>query len=135
MRALGAILLGIFSSAPARATCGDAPGDAAAVADARAQVEDDCDCAAATSRREYVDCAKAVVAERVAQNLLTAECRGAVRRCAARSTCGRPGAVTCCRTRPNGATKCRITRRPESCVASGGATACVGALPSCCDAC
>lgn len=53
-----------------------------------------------------------------------------------KSVCGRPGFVTCCRTR-HGATRCSIKRHASDCTsrppASG--TACVGTYASCCDAC
>src|SRR5262249_2146370 len=61
-------------------------------------------------------------------------CRGAVKRCAAKSTCGRPGSVTCIRTDTGGRTKCQVKRDPGLCIAPSGGTACVGAGTSCCDA-
>jgi hypothetical protein len=55
--------------------------------------------------------------------------------CAARSTCGKPGFVTCCRTTAKGVTKCSIKHGAAKCTAPkhGGAT--VGTHASCCDAC
>jgi hypothetical protein len=52
-----------------------------------------------------------------------------------RSTCGKPGYVTCCRTRSSGKTSCSIKRSAARCVAPHGGTVCVGSVPSCCDAC
>src|SRR5258705_6643043 len=48
-------------SAAASAKCGDAPGDAAAVATTRAAIESACPCAAASDHGAYVRCAKDVV--------------------------------------------------------------------------
>jgi hypothetical protein len=102
MRSLlaGAFLLALVAAPGwALARCGDEPGDAAAVAAARAEVEATC------------------------------------KRCAARSTCGKPGFVTCCRTSAGGVTRCSTKRDAERCVAPAGGSACVGSVSSCCDAC
>jgi hypothetical protein len=115
----------------AHARCGDAPGDAQAVADARLQVERDCPCATAATHGAHVRCAAAVAKDRVDRGLLPRQCKSAVKRCAARSTCGKPGYVTCCRVR-NGETKCSTARDAARCEARGGTP---GACPSCCDAC
>jgi hypothetical protein len=111
--------------------CGDDPGDAEAVAEARAQVDADCDCAGVPDRATFVRCAALVAGQRAGLGLLPPECRGAVRRCAARSTCGRPGAVTCCIPR-GGVIRCRTTKDAARCAARGGTP---GTCPSCCDAC
>jgi len=60
------------------------------IADARAAVAANRDCASSASHKAYVGCA-AQQADAVLQNK---DCRRAVVRCAARSTCGRPGFVT-----------------------------------------
>src|SRR5262249_31646793 len=59
-------------------------------------------------------------------------CRGAVERCAAKSTCGKPGFVTCCRTSALGKTRCSVKKDAAHCTASHGT---VGTCTSCCDAC
>src|SRR5439155_60280 len=51
------------------------------------------------------------------------------------STCGIPGAVTCCRTDATGNTTCSIKRSAGACKPPSGGTAFVGSAPSCCDAC
>jgi hypothetical protein len=130
-RGLLAFVLLVLGSVPALARCGDDPGDAAALAAARAQVDQDCDCAGATTHGAYVSCAATVARTRVDASLLRAQCKGEVRRCAARSTCGKPGFVPCCRTTPAGP-RCATRRTAAACTASGGT---VGACPSCCDAC
>ena len=120
---------------PAFPACGSDPGDAAAVAAARVEVESACPCALASSHRDYVRCAAGVVDAQVGLGNLPPRCRFDVRRCAGRSTCGRPGAVTCCRTVPAGGTRCRVTRTAARCTPPSGGSACVGSFASCCDAC
>jgi hypothetical protein len=109
--------------------------DAAAVAAARAAVDAACGCAAATNHGEYVACARGVIAGLVDGGELPRSCRGAVQRCAARSTCGRPDAVTCCRTGQNGVTRGFLKPNAAACRAPSGGSACVGSYPSLCDAC
>ncbi len=134
MRRTGFLLAVALLVATARsgmAACGASPGDAQALADARAQVEADCDCTGSPSHGAYVRCATQIARERASADLLPARCKGAVIRCAVRSTCGRPGLVACCVTRPGG-TKCKRTEGAASCAAQGGAPS---PCPSCCDAC
>jgi len=100
------------------------------VANARAAVAANCDCAGAASHGAYVRCA----AQQANATLVNKSCAGAVKKCAAKSTCGRLDAVTCCVTKTGG-TKCRIKRDPAHCTASNGSTACMGTYTSCCDAC
>jgi len=115
------------------AACGDDPGDAAAVAAARAAVDAACPCAAAASRGAYVSCARGTLA---AQSGLRPGCRSSVARCFAKSTCGRPGAVTCCRRPPAGDVyRCSIKPSADRCMPGPGGSACVGVFESCCDAC
>src|SRR5262245_14021633 len=134
-----AIAVWCTSPAPALAGCGDHPGDTEAVAAARAQVAPDCDCAGAASHGAYVSCAAHVANDRANADpsLLPRYCKGAVKRCAARSTCGKPGFVTCCRTSSAGMTKCSTKSDASLCIAPAGGSACVGdpSFSSCCDAC
>jgi hypothetical protein len=126
-----AMLVILSSSHAAGATCGDDSGDTTAVAAARGEIATTCNCATATTHGGYVACARGVVEDRVDHDMLPPQCRAAVMRCVRRSTCGRPGAVTCCRTTVVGS-RCTIRRNDEQCVHAGG---CVGSLASCCDAC
>jgi hypothetical protein len=128
------LLLGVLADG-AVAKCGDNIGDDAAVAATRAQVEAQCPCAAATNHGAYVKCAKGVINAAVANDTLPTQCKGEVRRCAAKSTCGRPGAVTCCRTNAKGVTKCSIKKDATKCRAPKGGSACLGLMSSCCGAC
>ena len=131
VRAAVALSLLTASAQVALARCGDDPGDAQAVADARAQVDTDCNCAGAPNHGTYVSCAAGVAQQRADNNLLRQQCKSAVKKCAARSTCGKPGFVTCCVPK-NGETKCKIKRDAAHCTDAGG---CVGNHTSCCDAC
>ena len=102
--------------------CGEDPGDARAVADARAEVASDCDCAGAPTHGTYVHCAVNIANDRVATTQLRPQCKRAVKRCAAHSTCGKHGAVTCCRTDARGRTRC-TTKRQSACHSSSSGCA------------
>lgn len=128
-------LLPVVLAAEAGAACGDQSIDGIAVTLARAAAESICDCAGATSRTAYTSCALDVIASRVADGQLRADCERAVRRCVRKSTCGRPGAVTCCRTTARGDVRCGIKRDASRCRARRGGSACAGPGTSCCDGC
>jgi len=132
LRAHSCFWLLVLAARMSFAACGDDPGDQAAVAMAQAAVETACPCATATSRSEYIACARSVL---TAQSGLRPECRQSLARCAARSVCGRPGAVTCCRTRASGVTRCAVKKDASRCTVPLGGSACVGVRTSCCDAC
>jgi plastocyanin len=106
-----------------------------AVAAVRAQIDAACDCASAPSHRKHVRCAARVIAAALKAGALPAACKPVAKRCAAQSTCGRPGFVTCCRTNAGGAQTCSIKRSAAACRRPRGGTACVGDRSSCCDAC
>lgn len=131
LSSIGVVLL---LSGHAFARCGDRPGDATAVTAARAQVASDCSCADATSHRAYVGCAAGVAGYRIGVGTLPRACRAAATRCAVQSTCGRPGWVTCCRTR-GVTTRCGVQRAAARCTPPRGGSACVGSFASCCEAC
>jgi plastocyanin len=109
--------------------------DAEAVAAVRAQVDARCPCVGAAHHRAYVRCAVAVAQEAVTTGRLPKACKAAVKHCAAKSTCGRPGFVTCCRSTLEGGQTCGIKPSAVACKVPKGGTACVGDQPSCCDAC
>jgi hypothetical protein len=115
------------------AKCGANPGDAAAVAAARQAVEDECNCAGSTNHGQYVKCAAGVANARASADppLLPKSCKGQVKKCAAKSTCGKAGFVTCCITK-NNVTKCKLKKDAAACTAKGGVA---GGCSSCCDAC
>jgi hypothetical protein len=126
---------------PAPTTKCDAAGaDAAAIAVTRARVDLACPCAAFDGTKghkhgDYVQCATATVKAAVAAGELKKTCQGAVKACAAKSTCGKPGAVTCQRTTARNKTTCAIKNDALSCTAPKGGSACVGSATSCCDGC
>lgn len=139
---LSALLVGmaaaivLLAAGDAQARCGDAPGDAAAVAATRAAIQTTCGCPTALgSRSTYLSCAREVIRQRVATGAMPASCRSSVSRCVNKSTCGRPGAVSCCRTNKSGKTTCSVVSSAARCKAPAGGTACTGVYASCCDAC
>jgi len=101
--------------------------DKSDIANARAAIAANCDCAGAQKHGDYVSCA----AQQANTVLANKHCAGPVKKCASRSTCGKPLAVTCCRTTSKG-TKCTIKKDAAHCTAKQGI---VGACTSCCDAC
>jgi hypothetical protein len=132
----GTTALLLTMSLEAHARCGDAPGDAAALASARAAIQTSCGCpTTAGSRAAYLSCARGVTANLVTSGALPSSCRSSVVRCASKSTCGRPGAVSCCRTSRTGKTTCSVVGSAARCKAPAGGSACVGQYASCCDAC
>jgi len=120
-----------FAAQRSDAKCDPTGADAADFAAARKAVADNCDCTGAANHGTFVSCA----ADQANKTLMNKSCRGQVVKCAARSTCGKPGFVTCCRTKASGATKCSTKSSGERCKAPKGGTACVSTFASCCDAC
>src|SRR5437870_10866526 len=126
-----AVLFGTVRFAAAGCDLSD-PATKAQVDAARAAADQACDaagtgCTTATSHGQYVSC----VAHQVNDNTsVPPECRGAVKRCAAKSICGKQarGFVTCCRTSSSGTTKCSIKSSAPGCTdhAPPGGSACVG---------
>src|SRR5262249_13833169 len=135
MRPLLVLVVALALPAAAFASCGDNPGDAVAVATVRTAIDEACDCVGTSSHGAYLRCVLTQARAGVQARQLPRGCKGSVIRCAARSTCGKPGFVTCCRTSPTGDTACKVKRNPAHCVAPTGGSACVGVVPSCCDAC
>jgi hypothetical protein len=84
-------------SGVARAACFSAECPQAVAVDAvRELVAASCDCAGSKSHKAYLRCAKSVIKSAVQAGNLPRECRRTARRCEARSTCGREGAMVCC---------------------------------------
>lgn len=129
---VGTLMLGgvVLSTPRAYAKCDPTGADAADVAAAQAAIAANCDCAG-SPHGAFVSCA----AEQAKANLKNRSCQGAVVRCAARSTCGKPGFVACCRTSARGKTKCSTKSGADKCKAPKGGSACVSTHASCCDAC
>lgn len=126
-----ACLVSALLAAPADAQT-DACADA--VAATRRHVEAACSCDTASSHGAHLRCATRVADADVAAATLPPHCRGAVLQSAAMSTCGKPSAVTCCRTKANATSRCSIRRDAGHCEAPRGGTASIG-TGSCRDAC
>jgi hypothetical protein len=117
----------------------------------QAAINQNCPCDSATNHGRYVSC----VAHQV-KSLVPVDCKGKVTRCAARSTCGKAGFVTCTRQRLGTCnlttgtcvedptvvcssdancvlgTTCSIKRDSDHCTAAGGS---VGTSSTCCASC
>ena len=121
----------------AQAKCGDNVGDEAAVAAARAAANAACDCDSFTNHGQYVKCVKDIAIARTKTDppLLPKNCKGSVIKCAAKSTCGKPGFVTCCKTSSTGKVKCSTKPNASKCTPPSNGSACVSGQSSCCDAC
>ena len=129
LAALAALLLG---AGPGYAKCDPtAEPDKSDIAAARAAVAANCDCAGATNHGQYVKCA-GVQAEATLSNK---SCKGQVKKCAAKSTCGKPGFVTCCKKNAKGKVTCATKPDASKCKAPKGGEACASTIESCCDAC
>ena len=84
----------VFAASSAAAGLGD-DCEAARCA-VRTTIDQRCPCAEAATHGSYVRCVAQVVAEFAADAAVPVECRGKIKRCAARSTCGRRvGTVVC----------------------------------------
>lgn len=108
--------------------------DAPAFAALRADIVATCDCTNTSSHRAFLRCARAKL-DAVDPQLFVPPCRTTALRCLARSVCGKPGAVTCCRTNRNGHQRCVVKPDAAHCTATGGGSASLGATETCCDAC
>jgi hypothetical protein len=93
MRAIFAaalLLAAVSGPAPAQVDC-ETPRCAV-----QSTIDQRCPCAAAATHGAHLQCVAQVVRELAADATIPARCKGAIKRCAARSTCGRrPGAVVC----------------------------------------
>lgn len=148
----------LFSAAPASAqelTCEDYR------CQFQERLEAECPCDGQDNHGSYVSCVAHIVNELEAEGLPT-NCKGKLKRCAARSVCGKQdmGFSTCTtyeygtcvidETTQTGAcdfdptiactvdtdcvesSRCKITRRPERCTENGGA---LDLAPTCCSNC
>jgi hypothetical protein len=120
-------------------------------------INTDCSCTEADNHGRYVSCVAHVVRRLAADGTIPINCKGKVTRCAARSTCGKDGFVTCqiptddcvipvgaatgtcagdativCTTDLDCGAKCKIKSSSDRCAAAGGF---VGLSPTCCPSC
>ena len=136
----------IITTAVASAKCSDPR-----VSEVRAQINAECHCTG--NHGQYVSCVARHVRDAVRDGDIDTNCKGAVARCAARSTCGKKtGFVACTRCSPGTCTEglcddgltactdssqcpgvvnhCSMKSSAELCEAKGG----IAASGSCCDA-
>src|SRR5262245_15686924 len=113
----------------------------------------ECPCAEQTNHGRYVSCVAHVVRRLAGEGTIPINCKGKVTRCAAKSTCGKPGFVTCliptdtcdtttgtcvedptlvCLTDLDCGSKCKIKSADTLCLARGGT---VGTATTCCPSC
>lgn len=102
--------------------------------DLRAQIMAACPCESAVSHGAFISCARAELA-RVPDARFMLGCIKTSLRCLAHSVCGRPGAVTCCRTNAHGRKRCDVKPDAAHCTPQKGGTATLGVSNNCCDAC
>jgi probable HAF family extracellular repeat protein len=93
----------------------------------QATIDAQCPCAEAHSHGSYVSCASGVLGQLVSVGSLPGTCKRNVKSCAAKSTCGKPGFVTCMV-----GTRCTIKSSATKCLAAHGV---VGTGSTCCAAC
>jgi hypothetical protein len=121
----------------------------------QAQLDAECSCTEADNHGRYVSCVAHVINDLVEAGLPT-NCKGKLKRCAARSVCGKQDRFSTCTTTTynpcvdgfcaNDATiactvdtdcgvaetTCKFTRNPEACEAEGGQ---LNLSPTCCSTC
>lgn len=122
----------------------------------QAALEAECPCSEATNHGRHVRCVAHVVKRLSDQGQIPTNCKGKIKRCAARSVCGKDGFVTCqipvigtcdlatgtcvensallCTSDAECVigSKCKIKRSAELCESRGGT---VGDSPTCCSSC
>jgi hypothetical protein len=150
--ALGVIALLAIAARAADAQT-DCEPDRCAV---QAALEQECPCSQATNHGRHVSCVAHVVKRLADDGEIATNCKGKIKRCAARSICGKEGFVTCnipvlgtcdattntCVEDPTLActsegvcvlgTRCKTKRSADLCLAKGGT---VGTSPTCCSDC
>jgi hypothetical protein len=152
-------VLGIFTLLALGAPAADAQTDCEAARCAvQAELDRECPCSEASNHGRHVSCVAHVV-KRLAERpnaVVPTNCKGKIKRCAARSICGKEGFVTCqipllgtCDPTTNTCvedplvpctaegvcilgTRCKTKRSAEHCLAKGGT---VGTSPTCCSDC
>jgi hypothetical protein len=145
-----AVLAVSMRSLPANAAPTDCEPARCAV---QAALDSECPCDQATNHGRHVSCVARVVNRLSKDGTIPINCKGKIRRCAARSICGKPGFVTChlptdtcdlttgtcagdatvaCLTDVDCGSRCRVKRSADLCVERGGV---VGASGTCCADC
>jgi len=123
-------LVAIAPAAPAGAACSSPKcPDQLAVDDLRARIAAECDCDAVAKPKQWAKCVQRVTKEAGAGGVVPKACAKAVRRCEAKTTCGKAEAIVCCTASPKGV-KARVMKKASAC----GGTVCA-ANPNAGDAC
>ncbi len=150
--ALAVMAVGVFGGTTAQAGVDCEPARCAV----QAAIDAECPCTAASNHGRHVSCVAHVVKRLAADGTIPTNCKGKIKRCAARSICGKEGFVTCqipvtgtCDTTAGACvenaalacltdadcvigSKCRTKHSADLCLASGGT---VGGGSSCCADC
>jgi len=132
-----ASMLFSVASRPALANapkCLSQPDDAASVAATQTAAEDTCDCMGSATHFAYVQCVRAVAKQAFAKGTIRKTCLKNVVAPLSKSSCGIPGAVTCCATTARGDSSCQVIPA-TACKPRSGGTAVPGAEPWCFVAC
>jgi hypothetical protein len=144
----------LAAASPARAERVDCDPARCAV---QAAIAAECPCEAAINHGQYVSCVAHIVRRFASDGTIPITCKGKVTRCAAKSTCGKAGFVTCqvptdtctiatgavtgtcaddptivCATDLDCGATCKIKSSADRCAGLGGA---VGTANTCCAAC
>lgn len=127
--AIVASIVACLIAGPAHAAC-DVVANATDLALARDAIDAACPCAAATKPGDHGQCARPVLAARIAGGMLDKACKSEALKHATKSICGRPGAAVCCRVKSNGKTAHKIVKESGKCVSTSKLTSCVSELPS-----
>jgi hypothetical protein len=150
----GMLLLARVALAAPPVRCDITPGGVCP-SDVGAAVAACCDCEGAGNHGQYVSCVAHAANTLRKAGCLDKEARRSIKQCAARSTCGKPGFVTCCRAKPGVCvdgfclrtdpplpcltdaecpliSHCSVKRSVEACTLVAGTA---GESASCCDAC
>ena len=129
---INGLLIGLFVLGSGHVVYAGCTDEAAVIA-ARATAAGTCNCATAVNHGAYVKCV-AGVANQLSSGTnpsLPKNCKGAVKKCAAHSTCGKPGEVTCCFTGKSGP-KCKNAKSAADCSGKGGTPTLDPMNTSCC---
>ncbi len=132
-----ALVLLLAGARVASANCATDDPDGSMTAAARASAEQSCTtagsgCSNAANHGAYVSCIANAANELVSMGMLPKSCKGQVKKCAAKSVCGKPGFVSCCITNKKNVTSCKSKKSADACTAKNGT---VSPCASCCDAC
>lgn len=85
----------VLVAMPAAPVSAQAPDCEAARCAVQAEINQHCSCEQASNHGRYVSCVAHVVKRLSRDGTVPTQCKGKIKRCAARSTCGKAGFVAC----------------------------------------